>query len=450
MLEKYSPQNVRHKKTFVFYTHVVYNVFRCIFLTLYQTEGIEKSMKKIVQVWTGISLVQRIVDGLVIGALLGMFVPSEGGIAILGDVFVGALKAIAPLLVFFLVISSLCYAGASHGGVIRTVIIMYMFSTFLAAIVAVAASSAFPVTLTLSEAAADMAAPQGVAEVLRTLLMNVVTNPVQSLVSANYIGILVWAVLIGIALRKASDTTKQSLNDISAALSKTVTWIIQCAPFGIMGLVYNTVSVNGLSTFTEYGKLLAVLLGSMLFIYFVTNPILVFWCIRKNPYPLIFKCLKKSAITAFFTRSSAANIPINMEACAEMGLDKDTYSVTIPLGATINMDGAAITITVMTLAAAHTLGIAVDIPSAVILSILATLSACGASGVAGGSLLLIPMACSLFGISNDIAMQIVGIGFIIGVIQDSVETALNSSSDLLLSASAEFRQWRLEGKEIKF
>ena len=398
-------------------------------------------MKKIVQAWTGISLVQRIVAGLVIGALLGMFVPSEGGIAILGDVFVGALKAIAPLLVFFLVISSLCYAGKSHGGVIRTVIIMYMFSTFLAAIVAVTASSVFPVTLTLVDAATDMAAPQGVAEVLRTLLMNVVTN---------YIGILVWAVLIGIALRKASDTTKQSLNDISAALSKTVTWIIQCAPFGIMGLVYNTVSVNGLSTFTEYGKLLAVLLGSMLFIYFVTNPILVFWCIRKNPYPLIFKCLKKSAITAFFTRSSAANIPINMEACAEMGLDKDTYSVTIPLGATINMDGAAITITVMTLAAAHTLGIAVDIPSAIILSILATLSACGASGVAGGSLLLIPMACSLFGISNDIAMQIVGIGFIIGVIQDSVETALNSSSDLLLSASAEFRQWRLEGKEIKF
>ena len=392
-------------------------------------------MKKIVQAWTGISLVQRIVAGLVIGALLGMFVPSEGGIAILGDVFVGALKAIAPLLVFFLVISSLCYAGKSHGGVIRTVI---------------TASSVFPVTLTLVDAATDMAAPQGVAEVLRTLLMNVVTNPVQSLVSANYIGILVWAVLIGIALRKASDTTKQSLNDISAALSKTVTWIIQCAPFGIMGLVYNTVSVNGLSTFTEYGKLLAVLLGSMLFIYFVTNPILVFWCIRKNPYPLIFKCLKKSAITAFFTRSSAANIPINMEACAEMGLDKDTYSVTIPLGATINMDGAAITITVMTLAAAHTLGIAVDIPSAIILSILATLSACGASGVAGGSLLLIPMACSLFGISNDIAMQIVGIGFIIGVIQDSVETALNSSSDLLLSASAEFRQWRLEGKEIKF
>ena len=407
-------------------------------------------MKKLFEAWCGISLVKRIVAGLIIGAILGIALPQFSGIAILGSVFVGALKAVAPLLVFFLVISSLCHSGKSHGGVIRTVIILYMFSTFLAAIVAVTASSAFPVTLTLVDAATDMAAPQGVAEVLRTLLMNVVTNPVQSLVSANYIGILVWAVLIGIALRKASDTTKQSLNDISAALSKTVTWIIQCAPFGIMGLVYNTVSVNGLSTFTEYGKLLAVLLGSMLFIYFVTNPILVFWCIRKNPYPLIFKCLKKSAITAFFTRSSAANIPINMEACAEMGLDKDTYSVTIPLGATINMDGAAITITVMTLAAAHTLGIAVDIPSAIILSILATLSACGASGVAGGSLLLIPMACSLFGISNDIAMQIVGIGFIIGVIQDSVETALNSSSDLLLSASAEFRQWRLEGKEIKF
>jgi serine/threonine transporter len=251
-------------------------------------------------------------------------------------------------------------------------------------------------------------------------------------------------------MRAAGETSKNMLNDVSKALSKVVTWIISFAPFGILGLVFNTVSTNGLSIFTEYGKLLAVLVGSMLFIYFVTNPILVFWCIRKNPYPLIFKCLKKSAITAFFTRSSAANIPINMEACEEMGLDKDTYSVTIPLGATINMDGAAITITVMALATAHTLGIAVDIPSALILSVLATLSACGASGVAGGSLLLIPMACSLFGIPNDVAMQVVGVGFIIGVIQDSVETALNSSSDLLLSASAEFRQWRKEGKEIKF
>ena len=407
-------------------------------------------MKKVFETWNSISLVKRIVAGLVIGAILGLAVPSATGIALLGTVFVGALKAIAPLLVFFLIISSLCYSGKSHGGVIKTVIIMYMFSTFLAAVIAVVSSFMFPVTLTLAEASFDMAAPQGIAEVLSTLLSNIVANPIDSLVNANYIGVLFWAVLIGIALRAANESTKNMLNNVSAALSKVVTWIISFAPFGIMGLVYSTVSTNGLSIFTEYGKLLAVLVGSMLFIYFVTNPILVFWCIRKNPYPLIFKCLKKSAITAFFTRSSAANIPINMEACAEMGLDKDTYSVTIPLGATINMDGAAITITVMALATAHTLGIAVDIPSALILSVLATLSACGASGVAGGSLLLIPLACSLFGIPNDIAMQVVGVGFIIGVIQDSVETALNSSSDLLLSASAEFRQWRKEGKEIKF
>lgn len=407
-------------------------------------------MKKVFETWNSISLVKRIVAGLVIGAILGLAVPSATGIAILGNVFVGALKAIAPLLVFFLVISSLCYSGKSHGGVIKTVIIMYMFSTFLAAVIAVVSSFMFPVTLTLAEASSDLSAPQGIAEVLSTLLGNIVANPIDSLVNANYIGVLFWAVLIGIGMRAAGETSKNMLNDVSSALSKVVTWIISFAPFGILGLVFNTVSTNGLSIFTEYGKLLAVLVGSMLFIYFVTNPILVFWCIRKNPYPLIFKCLKKSAITAFFTRSSAANIPINMEACGEMGLDKDTYSVTIPLGATINMDGAAITITVMALATAHTLGIAVDIPSALILSVLATLSACGASGVAGGSLLLIPMACSLFGIPNDVAMQVVGVGFIIGVIQDSVETALNSSSDLLLSASAEFRQWRKEGKEIKF
>ena len=407
-------------------------------------------MKKLFEAWCGISLVKRIVAGLIIGAVLGLALPQFSAIAILGSVFVGALKAVAPLLVFFLVISSLCHSGKSHGGVIRTVIILYMFSTFLAAVIAVIASMMFPITLTLAEGASDLAAPEGIVEVLSSLLLNMVSNPVQSIASANYIGVLVWAVLFGIGLRGASETTKNMFGEISNGLARVVTWIISFAPFGILGLVFNTVSENGLAIFTEYGKLLAVLVGSMLFIYFVTNPIRVFWCIRKNPYPLIFKCLKRSAITAFFTRSSAANIPINMEACEEMGLDKDTYSVTIPLGATINMDGAAITITVMTLAAAHTLGIAVDIPSAIILSILATLSACGASGVAGGSLLLIPMACSLFGISNDIAMQIVGIGFIIGVIQDSVETALNSSSDLLLSASAEFRQWRLEGKEIKF
>ena len=407
-------------------------------------------MKKLYEQWTSISLVKRIVVGLIIGAVLGLAAPQASGLMILGDVFVGALKGIAPLLVFFLIISSLCHAGKSHGGVIKTVIILYMFSTFLAALIAVFASRLFPVTLTLTVEAADLSAPQGIVEVFRTLLLNIVANPVSAIINANYIGILSWAVLFGIGLRGANDNTKKFFDDISTGLSKVVTWIISFAPFGILGLVYSAVSTNGLGIFTEYGRLLAVLVGSMLFIYFVTNPILVYWCIRKNPFPLIFKCLKRSAITAFFTRSSAANIPVNMEVCEEMGLDKDTYSVTIPLGATINMDGAAITITIMSLAAAHTLGIPVDLPTGIILSILATLSACGASGVAGGSLLLIPMACSLFGIPNDIAMQVVGVGFIIGVIQDSVETALNSSSDLLLSASAEFRQWRLNGREIKF
>ena len=408
-------------------------------------------MKKLWNKWTEIALVKRILVGLVLGAILGLTIPGATGISILGDVFVSALKAIAPLLVFFLVISSLCNAGNSHGGVIKTVIILYMFSTVLAAVIAVFASMAFPLKLTLATAAAtDTAAPQGIAEVLNNLLLNVVANPVSSLVNANYVGILTWAILLGLAFRAANDMTKNVLNDIANGTSTVVSWIINMAPFGIFGLVFNTVSTNGLEIFTTYGKLLALLVGCMLFIYFVTNPLLVYWCIRKNPYPLIFHCLKRSALTAFFTRSSAANIPVNMKVCEEMGLDRDTYSVTIPLGATINMDGAAITITVMTMATAFTLGIHVDIPTAIILSLLAALSACGASGVAGGSLLLIPMACSLFGISDDISMQVVAVGFIIGVIQDSVETALNSSSDLLLSASAEFRQWRMEGKEIKF
>ena len=383
-------------------------------------------MKKLWTKWTEIALVKRILVGLILGAILGIAVPGASAVSILGDVFVGALKAIAPLLVFFLVISSLCNAGKSHGGVIKTVIILYMFSTVLAAVIAVFASMIFPVELTLTTAATDTAAPQGIAEVLNNLLLNVVANPVSSLVNANYVGILMWAVLIGLALRAANNMTKNVLADVANGLSTVVTWIINMAPFGIFGLVFNTVSTNGLDIFTTYGKLLLLLVGCMLFIYFVTNPMLVYWCIRKNPYPLIFQCLKRSALTAFFTRSSAANIPVNMKVCEEMGLDKDTYSVTIPLGATINMDGAAITITVMALATG------------------------GASGVAGGSLLLIPMACSLFGISDDISMQVVAVGFIIGVIQDSVETALNSSSDLLLSASAEFRQWRREGKEIKF
>ena len=396
-------------------------------------------MKKLWNKWTEIALVKRILVGLVLGAILGLTIPGATGISILGDVFVSALKAIAPLLVFFLVISSLCNAGNSHGGVIKTVIILYMFSTVLAAVIAVFASMAIPVKLTLATAAAtDTAAPQGIAEVLNNLLLNVVANPVSSLVNANYVGILTWAILLGLAFRAANDMTKNVLNDIANGTSTVVSWIINMAPFGIFGLVFNTVSTNGLEIFTTYGKLLALLVGCMLFIYFVTNPLLVYWCIRKNPYPLIFHCLKRSALTAFFTRSSAANIPVNLDLAKRLKLNPDMYSVSIPLGATINMGGAAITITVMTLAAAHTLGIIVDVPTAILLSVIATIGACGASGVAGGSLLLIPLACSLFGISNDVAMQVVGVGFIIGVLQDSTETALNSSTDILFTATADY------------
>lgn len=406
-------------------------------------------MKNLFRQWNSINIIYRILGGLLLGIILALVFPDASAISLLGTIFVNALKGIAPLLVFFLVISSLCHAGQSHGGIIRTVIFLYLFSTLLAAVIAVIASFLFPVTLTLQNTAADMSAPQSITDVFNTLLLNIVANPVDSLANANYIGILAWAVLLGFGLRVAGEPTKKVFSDISSAISKVVTWIISFAPFGILGLVYSAITENGLSIFTEYGKLLALLIGCMLFIYFVTNPLLVFLCIHQNPFPLILKCLKDSAITAFFTRSSAANIPVNMKICEELELDKNTYSVTIPLGATINMNGAAITITVMTLAAVHTLGIEVSFPTAIILSLLATLSACGASGVAGGSLLLIPMACSLFNIPNDIAMQVVGIGFIIGVIQDSMETALNSSSDLLLSATAEFREWRKDGKKMR-
>ena len=406
-------------------------------------------MKNLFRQWNSINIIYRILGGLLLGIILALVFPDASAISLLGTIFVNALKGIAPLLVFFLVISSLCHAGQSHGGIIRTVIFLYLFSTLLAAVIAVIASFLFPVTLTLQNTAADMSAPQSITDVFNTLLLNIVANPVDSLANANYIGILAWAVLLGFGLRVAGEPTKKVFSDISSAISKVVTWIISFAPFGILGLVYSAITENGLSIFTEYGKLLALLIGCMLFIYFVTNPLLVFLCIRQNPFPLILKCLKDSAITAFFTRSSAANIPVNMKICEELELDKNTYSVTIPLGATINMNGSAITITVMTLAAVHTLGIEVSFPTAIILSLLATLSACGASGVAGGSLLLIPMACSLFNIPNDIAMQVVGIGFIIGVIQDSMETALNSSSDLLLSATAEFREWRKDGKKMR-
>ena len=406
-------------------------------------------MKELVKKWNSISLVLRIVIGMIIGGILGIVCPGATFLSILGNLFVGALRAIAPILVFVIVMSSLANAKGSNLGNFRTVLILYLFTTFLGAFVAVLSSFLFPSTLVLTEAATSVAPPSGVGEVLGNLLMNLVSNPVSSLANANYVGILFWGIVFGFAMKNAHDATKQLLADASAAATYAVQLVISLAPFGIMGLVFDTVSTNGLGVFADYGHLLLVLVGSMLFIAFVTNPLLIFLSLHTNPYPIVFTCLKESAITAFFTRSSAANIPVNMALCEKLGLDEDNYSVSIPLGATINMAGAAVTITVMTLAAANTLGIQVDFASALLLSLLATVSACGASGVAGGSLLLIPLACSLFGIPNEIAMQVVGVGFIIGVIQDSVETALNSSSDVLLTYTAEKINDRKAAKAAK-
>lgn len=407
-------------------------------------------MKNIVKKWNSLSLIIRIAIGLVLGAILGVALPGLTFISVLGDVFVGALKAIAPVLVFILVMSSLASAKGSVGKRFSRVIVLYMLSTCLAAFVAVIGSFLFPVTIRLTDAA-ESTAPTGIWEVLSSLLTNMVANPVSALMNANYVGILTWAIIFGIALRKlASDTTKNTVKDFSDAVSQAVRWVINCAPFGIMGLVFTSVSTNGLEIFSEYGKLLLLLVGCMLTVALLVDPLIVAICLRRNPYPLVFKCFKESGLTAFFTRSSAANIPINMNLCEKLGLDKDFYSVSIPLGATINMDGAAITITVMALTVAHTMGIVVDIPTAFILAIIATLGACGASGVAGGSLLLIPLACSLFGIGNDVAMQAVAVGFIIGVVQDSLETAINSSGDVIFAATAEFMDWQKEGKKLPF
>jgi len=400
--------------------------------------------------WTEISLIKRIIVGLIIGIILGVVAPKAAVIGILGDLFVGALKAIAPLLVFFLVMHSLANKQEGAESNMKTVIILYLVSTFMAALTAVAASFLFPSTLTLVEGAADQAPPEGIGEVIMTLLMNIVKNPVDSLMNANYIGVLAWAVILGLALRKAGETTIGVIGNIADAFSTAIRWIINFAPFGILGLVFVTVSTTGLASLLDYGRIILVLVACMLVSAFIINPIIVFINIRQNPYPLVLKCIKDSGITAFFTRSSAANIPVNMTLCKNLGLDEKQYSVSIPLGATINMAGAAITITVMTLAAVHTLGIEVDFVTALLLSVIAAVGACGASGVAGGSLLLIPLACSLFGIPNDIAMQVVGVGFIIGVIQDSCETALNSSSDAVFTATAEFRKWKKEGREIKW
>ena len=406
-------------------------------------------MKTLISKWNSISLIKRIIAGLIIGILLAVIVPQATFISIFGDLFVGALKAIAPVLIFFLVIGSLCRAKTGKGSSVKLVVALYLIGTFAASVVSVIVSFIFPISVTLTDAVTDNAPPEGITEVLKDLIMKIVDNPVAALYNANYIGVLAWAVLIGVALRMASGNTKSIVSDIADALTKVVRWIISLAPIGILGLVFTAVTDSGIGIFTEYGKLILLLVSSMLAVALILNPLIVFICIRQNPYPLVLKCLKESGITAFFTRSSAANIPVNMQLCKSLDLDEDTYSVSIPLGATINMEGAAITISIMTLAATNTLGIDVDLPTAIVLSLISAISACGASGVAGGSLLLIPLACSLFGISNDIAMQVVGVGFIIGVIQDSVETALNSSTDALFTATAEFHQWRKEGREIR-
>lgn len=407
-------------------------------------------MKKFFGFYTKTPLILRIAIGLVIGICLGLWVPEAGFVTVFGDIFVGALKAIAPILVFVLVVASLASAGKGIGNRFKSVIFFYMLSTFLAAVIAVVLSFIFRTTIPLAQAV-EQTAPTGLGEVFRTLMGNMVMNPVSALINANYVGILTWSIILGLALRiVAGEKTKEVLTDISNAVSRSVAWVIQLAPFGIMGLVYSSVSEYGLEIFTDYGKVLAVLVGCMILMALVIDPLIVALALKKNPYPLVFKCFKESGVTAFFTRSSAANIPVNMNLCGKLGLDKEYYSVSIPLGATINMDGAAITITVMSLAAAFSQGIEVNIFLAILLSFVATLGACGASGVAGGSLLLIPMACSLLGVGQDIAMQVVGVGFIIGVIQDSLETAINSSGDVIFCATAEFREWQKQGKELPF
>ena len=395
--------------------------------------------------FTSLGLVTQIAIGLALGILVGVLVrntAAAGAVveigAILGSLFVGALKAVAPILVFALVTAAISQHRSGNPTNIRPILVLYLVGTFAAAVVAVGASFLFPSQLLLSGVeAASNEAPTGIGEVMRHLLMNLVSNPIQALADANYIGILAWALVLGTAFRQASEHTRTLINDVAEAISKVVRGVIRFAPLGIFGLVLVTIVKEGFDKLGFYLHLLAVLLGAMLFVALVVNPVIVFTQTRRNPFPLVFTCLRESGVTAFFTRSSAANIPVNMALAKKLGLHEDTYSVSIPLGATINMAGAAITITVLTMAAVHTLGIAVDFWTALLLSVIAAIGACGASGVAGGSLLLIPMACSLFNIPNDIAMQVVGVGFIIGVIQDSAETALNSSTDVLFTAAVD-------------
>ncbi|MGG6797830.1 UNVERIFIED_CONTAM: serine/threonine transporter SstT [Streptococcus canis] len=400
-------------------------------------------MKKLCDLWVRVSLIKKIGIGVVIGVILGLLVPDFTGLSILGKLFVGGLKAIAPLLVFALVSQAISHQKKGRETNMTLIIVLYLFGTFAAALVAVLTTYLFPLTLILNTPVnTEFSPPQGVAEVFQTLLLKLVDNPINALATANYIGVLSWALVFGLALKTASQETKHLIKTAAEITSQIVVWIINLAPIGIMSLVFATVSENGIGILSDYALLILVLVGTMAFVALVVNPLIAFVVMRQNPYPLVFRCLRESGITAFFTRSSAANIPVNMQLCKKLGLSKDTYSVSIPLGATINMGGAAITINVLTLAAVNTFGIPIDFLTALLLSVVAAVSACGASGVAGGSLLLIPVACSLFGISNDLAMQVVGVGFIVGVIQDSCETALNSSTDVLFTAIAENAFWK--------
>ena len=400
-------------------------------------------MKKVCELWIRVSLIKKIGIGVVIGVILGLLVPDFTGLSILGKLFVGGLKSIAPLVVFALVSQAISHQKKGKETNMTLIIVLYLFGTFAAALVAVLTTYLFPLTLILNTPVnTEFSAPQGVAEVFQTLLLKLVDNPINALATANYIGVLSWALVFGLALKVASKETKHLIKTAADVTSQIVVWIINLAPIGIMSLVFATISENGIGILSDYALLILVLVGTMAFVALVINPLIGFVVMRQNPYPLVLRCLRESGITAFFTRSSAANIPVNMQLCEDLGLSKDTYSVSIPLGATINMGGAAITINVLTLAAVHTFGIQIDFLTALLLSVVAAVSACGASGVAGGSLLLIPVACSLFGISNDLAMQVVGVGFIVGVIQDSCETALNSSTDVLFTAIAENAFWK--------
>ena len=410
---------------------------------------ISKALRGVVDKYNGVSLIIRIIVGLIAGTALALVVPHMTWIGEFGTLFVSALKAVAPILVFVLVASALAQGNSKLDSRFGTVLFLYLFTTFLSAVVAVLTSRTFPQTISLGDAADADVVPQGLSEVVQTLLTNIVANPIQAMIDGNYICILMWACLFGLAMKGiANESSKAFLANVADGVSQVIRWVINLAPFGIMGLVFTSVSENGLAAFTEYGSLLLLLVGTMLLMVLVFGPLVIFLYLRRNPYPLVYRCFKESGLTAFFTRSSAANIPVNMQLCEKLGLDKDMYSVSIPLGATINMNGAAITITIMAMAAANTMGIQISLPAAILLSVVSALGACGASGVAGGSLLLIPMACSLFGISNDIAMQVVGVGFIIGVIQDSVETCLNSASDVEFAATAEYHAWLKQGRQL--